>query len=94
MNAITFRDLLARVMFCNLKNFQNITSDHKSRNVRAVHVMFCLLYSQQNHLNHFSMVSRMLTFYLKRSYNNCDRKNKTKIVSVFNLKFPESAIRN
>ena len=34
---------------CNLKNFQNITSDHKSRNARAVHAIFCLLYSQQNH---------------------------------------------
>ena len=34
---------------CNLKNFQNITSGHKSRNARAVHVIFCLLYSQQNH---------------------------------------------
>ena len=34
---------------CNLKNFQNITSDHKSRNARAVHVIFCLLYPQQNH---------------------------------------------
>ena len=34
---------------CNLKNFQSITSDHKSRNARAVHAIFCLLYSQQNH---------------------------------------------
>ena len=58
---------------CNLKNFQNITSDHKSRNARAVHAIFCFLYSQQNHsvnwatlqalgaqyLKHFSMVSKM-----------------------------------
>ena len=33
----------------NLKNFQNITSVHKSQNARAVHAIFCLLYSQQNH---------------------------------------------
>ena len=35
----------------NLKNFQNITSDHKSRNTRAAHAIaiFCLFYSQQNH---------------------------------------------
>ena len=58
MNASAFRDLWARVMFsekvfkiaravgeCNLKNFQNITSDHKSRNARAVHAIFCLFYS-------------------------------------------------
>ena len=54
---------------CNLKNFQNITSDHKSRNAHAVHANFCLLYSQQNHstlqvldaqyLKHFSMVCKM-----------------------------------
>ena len=25
---------------CNLNNFQNIMSDHKSRNPRAVHVIF------------------------------------------------------
>ena len=60
MNASAFRDLWARAVLkvfkiaravgeCNLKNFQNITSDHKSRNARAVHAIFCLLYSQQNH---------------------------------------------
>ena len=30
------------------QNFQNM-SDHKSRNARAVHAIFCLLYPQQNH---------------------------------------------
>ena len=34
---------------CNLKIFQNITSDHKSRNAKAFHAIFCLLYAQQNH---------------------------------------------
>ena len=34
---------------CNLKSFQNITSDHKSRNSREVDPIFCLFYPQQNH---------------------------------------------
>ena len=33
----------------NLKKFPKITIDHKSGNARAVHEIFCLLYSQQNH---------------------------------------------
>ena len=51
MNASAFRDLWAQVFFenCNLKTFQNITSDHKSRNSREGHVIFFLLYPQQNH---------------------------------------------
>ena len=32
---------------CNLKTLQNISSDHKLQNARAVHAIFCLLYSQQ-----------------------------------------------
>ena len=37
MNASAFRDLWARVMFLKyLKNFQNITRAHKSRNPREI----------------------------------------------------------
>ena len=69
----------------NLKSFQNITSDHKSRNVWAVHAIFCLLYSKQNHflmfstlhalsahyLKHFSVVFQNAhMFYFNQSYNN------------------------
>ena len=61
---------------CNLKSFQNITSDHKSRNARAVHASFCLLYPQQNHYvtllcrlqahiqETFPMVSKMLVCFI------------------------------
>ena len=56
MNASAFRDLWVQVMIVlkvfkiartvgsgNLKNFQNITSDHKSRNARAVHAIFLFI---------------------------------------------------
>ena len=75
---------------CNLKSFQNITSDHKSRNTRAVLAISCLLYSRQNHsvtlhfqalgahyLKHFSVVfNNACIFYLNRNCNNCDRQTK------------------
>ena len=35
---------------CNLKTFKTSqVHNHKSQNARAVHAIFCLLYSQQNH---------------------------------------------
>ena len=40
---------ILKVGKCNSKSFQNITSDYKSQNAQAIHVIFCLLYPQQNH---------------------------------------------
>ena len=51
---------------CNLKSFQNITSDHKSQNARAVHAMFCILYPQQN--NPVTLLCR-LQVHFKETFN-------------------------
>ena len=79
---------------CNLKRFQNITNDHKSRNARAVHAIFLFIISSTkslrnatlhalgaHYLKHFSMVPKnACMLYLNRNYNNCDRQTKPKIV--------------
>ena len=62
---------------CNLKIFQNITSDHKSRNARAVHAIFLFIISSTkslrnatfqalgaHYLKHFSMVSKILVRFI------------------------------
>ena len=72
---------------CNLKIFQNITSDHKSRNSQAVYAIFCLLYPQQNHSvtlleTLFNGFQNDCMFRLNRNYNNCERQTKPKIVLV------------
>ena len=70
----------------NLKTFQNITHTHKSRNVRAVHAINCLLYSQQNrflmllftYIKHitrsaFQRFGKCLSVFFELIiYNNCD----------------------
>ena len=62
---------------CNLKNFQNITSGHKSRNAGAVLAIFLfIIFSTKSlrnatlpalgahYLKHFSMVSKMLVCFI------------------------------
>ena len=88
---------------CNLKNFQYITSGHKSRNARAVHAIFLfIIFSTKSlriatfhalgahYLKLFSVFQNARTFCLKRNYNNCDRQNKPKIVFLVFQKFYSS----
>jgi len=77
-----------------LKTFHNITSDHKLRNVRAVHAIFCLLHSQQNRFlkllfmsighitrNAFQPFGKSsYVFFELVIYNNCDWQIKPKLV--------------
>ena len=81
-----------RVQF---ENFQNITSDHKSRNARAGShdFLFRLLYSQQNyshalhalHASNASMVSNMLTCFIwtNQKYNVVTGKSSVKFLKGF-----------
>ena len=79
---------------CNLKNFQNITSDHKSRNARAVHFDFLfIIFSTKllhnatlqalgaQYLQHFSMVSKMQgrSVHFSRSTQNVHEAPKARV---------------
>ena len=76
MNASAFRDLWARVMFwkfSKLENFQNITSDHKSRNARASSYDFLfIIYSTKSllrsSLHALRTTSKALQWFPKYSH--------------------------
>ena len=74
-----------------MKNFQNISNDHKSRNARAVHAISLFIISSIKSLRlyalgtfetlfetFFSGFQNALMFYLNRKYN-CDRQTKPKL---------------
>ena len=76
------------------KNFQNITSDHKSRNARAGSYDFLLLYSQQSYsnallctryvlhktLHWFPICSRFIWTNQKYMYNGVTGKSSVKFL--------------
>ena len=100
MNASAFRDLWARVTFwkfsIQFENFQNITSDHKSRNARAgsydfLFIIFstkllkgATLYAWRT-LSNTSMVSNMHTCFIwtNQKYNVVTRKSSVKFLKDF-----------